>query len=205
MKNVSHQTIRIMSAISIFPLFFYALPAFAGEISGLNAENMLINFFSNIPNLMRLATALAYVMGMMSIVKGIMELKHLGESRTMMSREHTFKTPLMYIAIGAALLYLPTTVNALLSTFWTQPCPYCYYIYEVNNAESINDVVMIIQLVGVIAIIRGLNTLSQSASSHGSPEKVSKGLVHIIGGALCINIYQFVNVILLTFGLTIGT
>src|SRR3989338_6827910 len=103
---------------------FFTNSAYAVSFSFDSAPNvatMLINLSEAVPNLMRLGTALAYVMGFFFVVNGILELKQYGESRSMMSHEHSLAKPLTYLAVGAMLIYLPATVQTGLSTFWGEP------------------------------------------------------------------------------------
>lgn len=176
---------------------------FAADVN-VNAQSMLENIATSVPSLMRLVTAIAYVLGMIFIIRGIMEMKHLGESRTMMSRERSVRGPLVTIVIGSLLLYLPTSVQVGLSTFWTTPCAYCYLNQQGQWQSIINTVYIVIQLIGVIAFIRGLLIMSQLGHEGHQQGVFAKGLTHIIGGLFCINIYQFVQLIQATFGITVS-
>lgn len=195
----------------VFLTFFsvsFALPLYAASsnstggsaLTNLSAETMLINIAQQVPSLMRMVTAIAYVLGMYFIFHGIVKLKHMGEMRTMTSHEHSIVTPIIFLSIGAFLLYLPSGVQVGLSTFWTQPNPYGYLQSEDQWSQFLNDCFLIIQLIGTISFIRGLVILSRLGSHSGQPV-FAKGLIHIIGGILCINIYQFVQVIMATLGI----
>lgn len=170
-------------------------------ITSVSAETMLKNIAKQLPFLMRMVTAIAYVLGLVFIIKGVMKLKEFGESRTMMSAEHGLKGPLVYLIVGALLLYLPSAVQVGLSTFWSEPNPYGYLQEQDQWAEFINIVYVVVQFIGVIAFIRGLVILSHLGAQGGQPGTLGKGLTHIIGGIFCINIYQFVQVILNTLGI----
>lgn len=176
-------------------------PSMGGGVSTLSAESMLVNIATQVPSFMRLVTAIAYVMGMYFIIAGIMKLKHAGESRTYMSQEHSLKGPLVFIAVGAALLYLPTSVQIGLSTFWTEPNPYGYLKQQDQWAQFINTCYIIIQLIGVVSFIRGLVILSHVSGHGGQPGTFGRGVTHVIAGIFCINIYQFVQVVLNTLGI----
>jgi len=189
-------------------LLLFVFPVYADNtpISGLSAMDMLINISKQVPQLMRLVTAIAYVLGMYFIIHGVILLKHLGESRTMMSQEHSLSGPLIYIAVGSLLLYLPSSVQLGMNTFWTSPCPYCYAVGGDQWTQFLSVCYTIIQLFGVIAFIRGLVTLTHlGGRGGGAPDTLAKGLTYIIAGIFCINIYQFVQVILFTLGVKIGT
>jgi intracellular multiplication protein IcmC len=170
-------------------------------VSSLSAQEMLVNIAKQVPSLMRLVTAIAYVLGMYFIIHGIIKLKHAGESRTMMSREHSLMGPIVMLSVGAMLLYLPSSVQVGMSTFWTDPNPYAYLKQKDQWSDFINVCFTIVQLVGTIAFIRGLVLISHLGTGSGQHGTMSKGMTHIIGGILCINIYEFIKVITATLGI----
>jgi intracellular multiplication protein IcmC len=171
------------------------------KAAGLNAATILENFALTVPELMRLVTATGYVLGMFLIFRGITELKQFGESRTMMSREHSLKVPLVSIFVGTVLLYLPSSVQASLATFWTEPTPYAYITDSKDSWSSVyTSAYMVIGLIGTVAFIRGVLMLNQT-SGHGQPGAFMKSMTHIIAGTFCINLYQFIQMLSLTLGI----
>lgn len=188
----------------LFVLMGMVFPVYAQTIdaTSISASTMIENLAKQLPSLMRLITALAYVMGMFFIFAAIFKLKQYGESRTMMSSQHDLKGPILYLIVGASLLYLPTSVQVGMSTFWTDPNPYGYIKQTDQWGTFFSNVFMLIQLFGVIAFIRGLVILSHLGGHGGQPGTFGRGMTHIIGGILCINIYQFVQVVIVTlFGI----
>lgn len=184
---------------------FLSMPVYAQgdlgfNLSGVTFQTIIQRISETIPNLMRLVTAVAYVMGMFFVILGIIKLKHAGEMRTMMSYEHHLSIPITYIVIGSLLIYLPSSVQVGLSTFWANPTPYAYVRQTGEWARTFRVIYMIVQFIGVVAFIRGLVMLSH-AGRHGGGQGVGKGVTHIIGGILCINIYQFIQVIAATLGI----
>lgn len=194
-------------SLSVTVSFLLVLPAYSQTLntSGLTAQSMLTRIGDIVPNFTYLVTAIAYVLGMVFVISGVMKLKHLGESRTMMSREHSPVPPLILIGIGAALLYLPTTVRVGMNTFWATPSPYSYNENTDEWSQYLNICFSVVQLLGVIAFIRGLVILSRLGDHGGQPGTFTKGLTHIIGGIFCINIYQFIQMINLTLGIQFGS
>jgi uncharacterized membrane protein HdeD (DUF308 family) len=191
---------------SLIAVFFLSLCcstiAAAADSTTPDAGTMLSNFAATIPQFMKLVTATAYVMGMALIFKGLLALKQYGEARTQMSGQHELKGPLIFMAVGTALLYLPTSVSAGLTTFWTEPNPYGY---ETTNGDQwaslINNCYLVVQLIGTVAFIRGLLILTQ-LGGHGQPGTMTKGFTYIVSGALCINLYDFVNAVETTLGIS---
>src|SRR3990167_10240954 len=152
----------IMRFLRIFVFAIWALrinTAFAADV---NVADMVENLSLAVPNLMRLVTALAYVMGMFFVVRAVVLLKDYGESRTAQTTDRGhLKGGLITLAVGAALLYLPTSVHVGMSTFWATPTPYAYITDQSDPwSELISACFMIIQLAGTIAFIRGLVMLN---------------------------------------------
>jgi intracellular multiplication protein IcmC len=172
----------------------------ASAVQGLSAQDMINRIAGQIPSLMRMVTAIAYVMGMYFIYHGLMKLREFAEQRTMMSSQHHLKEPMTFIVIGALLLYLPTSVQVGMSTFWADPNPYGYVQEQDQWSQFLANCFLVVQLFGTIAFIRGLVILSHGGG-HGGQSSFGKGLTHVIGGLFCINIYQFVKVILFTIGI----
>ena len=193
-----------LSSFLLISLFFTCSSLWAqttGVSGPTSADDFLTRIATQIPMLMRMVTAIAYVLGIYFVIAGIMKLKEYGESRTMMSQQHNLRGPLIFIIVGAFLLYLPTTVNVGLSTFWTDPNPYAYVTQQTAWSDFWNTCFLIVQFVGTIAFIRGLVILSHLGGHGGQPGTFSRGVTHIIGGIFCINIYQFVQVIFTTLGI----
>ncbi len=175
----------------------YAADLFDINPRNLSAATIITNLSNTIPNLMELVTAIAYVMGMFLVVNGLFQLKKYGEQRSQASSEAHLKGPLLYLIVGAALLYLPTTVRVGMSTFWANPTPYGYETDENGAwAELIKAGFMIIQLVGTISFIRGLLMLTHLGGAGAQQQgTLGKSLAHIIAGILCINLYDFLQTV----------
>ncbi len=180
----------------------YAQQSSVSPVSSLSVQDMLVNISKQVPNLMRLVTAVAYVLGMYMIIAGVIKMKHFGEMRTQMSHEHSVMGPLVMLVIGAALLYLPSSVQVGMSTFWTEPNPYGYVKKSDEWHDFLKVCFSIVQLIGTIGFIRGLVILSHAGEGRAGQGGLSKGITHIVGGILCINIFQFVEVVQNTLGLS---
>lgn len=193
------QVMKACGLLLVFAVCGYVAPAYSAPVTIPTAAEMLQNISDQLPLIMRLTTAIAYVMGLYFVFYGLLKLKQFGEARTQMSQEHHLKEPLIMLVVGALLLYLPSSVEVGLSTFWSTPSPYGYLQEADKWSDFIKDVFLVIQLFGTIAFIRGLLILSH-LSGHAQPGTFAKGVTHIIGGLFCINIYQFVQVIMITLG-----
>ncbi|WP_298626804.1 type IV secretion protein IcmC [uncultured Legionella sp.] len=153
----------------------------------------------------RLITGGAYVIGCAFLFKAIYSLKIYGEARTMMSNSASVKEPIMYLMVGAILIYFPTGFKTfMMSTFGYQnPLQYA----PVNSSNQALDTLfgsgsvvgrplaMLIQVVGLIAFVRGWVLIARSASQGQPPGGTGKGLIHVFGGILAINIVGTINMI----------
>lgn len=106
-------------------LFFYSSSVYA---FGINVATMLNNLATTMPSLMKLLTAIAYVMGMFFVIFGVAGLKEFGESRSARMDHRALSGPLIKILVGTALLYLPSSVQVGMSTFWNNPSPFAYLV-----------------------------------------------------------------------------
>lgn len=167
-----------------------------------NVADMIVNIAKTVPQLMYFTTALAYVFGFWFIFHGLLLLKKYGMQRTQMSGDASLTPPLLNIFVGAALIYLPSSVQSGMSTFWTNPNPYGY---DTTSSEEWDTFVgacfMIIQLVGVIAFMRGLMMLTKLGQGGGQQAGFGRAAAHIVGGIFCIDMYDFLQAVFATLGL----
>ncbi|MES2218098.1 MAG: hypothetical protein V4501_06780 [Pseudomonadota bacterium] len=196
---------------SLTKAFFLSLASFSCFYTQLafadvpDAATMLQNLISQVPQFMQLVTATAYVMGIWFIYKGVLGLKAFGEQRNMMAQNEHLKGPLIMMAVGAALLYLPSSVQAGLTTFWGDsnfPNPYAY-VPASNDDYTVlyQDAFILIQLLGTVAFIRGLLVLS-ALGGGGQGASLGKGMTYIGAGVMCINLPGFLDTINGTLGIT---
>lgn len=182
----------------------YGADVFNVNVGNLNAATFITNLSKSIPSLMRLVTAAAYVMGMFFVINGLFHLKKYGEQRSQSGEAH-LKGPLIYLFVGTALLYLPSSVQVGISTFWAEPAPYQYDTDQGGAwADLIKGAFMIVQLIGVISFIRGLVLLTHMGGP-GSQQQgtLGKAMAHIIAGIFCIDLYDFLKTVFNTLALGI--
>lgn len=187
------------TAFAADPVVEPAKTKFLGDIP--NAQEILASIKDNIPFFMKMVTAIAYVMGMYFIVTAVFKLKQYGEARTQMSQQHHLREPIMYFVAGTLLLYLPSAVQVGWNTFWQDISPFAHVEDKGGFAELYSSVFAAIKLFGTIAFVRGLVLLAKAGGGHGQPGAMAKGMTHIIGGLFCINIDQFVQLLLVTLGI----
>lgn len=166
--------------------------------------DILNNIANSLVPVQRLITGFAYLMGCAFIFKAIYSLKTYGEARTMMSSNTSMKEPVVYLVVGAVFIYFPTAFEILMqSTFGYQNI---LQYAPVNSGSPAFDIfssgsaagrplAILIQVIGLIAFVRGWVLIARSASQGQPPGGTGKGLVHVFGGILAINIVGTINMI----------
>jgi intracellular multiplication protein IcmC len=187
-------------------LIFLFLALFFDNALAAPSENMvqmMQAFQRNLGPLYHLIVAISYVLGIWFIADSIFKLKKYGQQRTMMSTNASMAKPIILMALGLSLLYLPSFVNISIESLWaygSSDSPLRYPIELSAWSGFINPLIDSIRLFGLIAVVRGLVLLTRLANESTQPGSVGKGIMHIAAGTLAINIIGTINVIKATFG-----
>lgn len=173
-----------------------------------NQANILINIANSLQPVQRLVSGAAYLIGLAFAFKAIHSLKVYGESRTMMSGNTSLKEPLAYLLVAGILVYLPTGVQVILNTtFGNSQYAQILAYAPISSNSSILDTLfgqdsavgeslaIIIQTIGLIAFVRGWVLIARSASQGQPPGGTGKGLIHVFGGILAMNIVGTLQII----------
>lgn len=158
-------------------------------------DQMLNNLSQSYPALWRMMTAIAYVIGFVFFFTALYQMKIYGELRTMMASQANLKTPMTYMIAGSFLIYMPTAFNMLEYTvFHTTGASVLSYHGGATPSDKVNDAFYgLLQIVGLMAFIRGWVIIAKSSRT-GVQANYGKGLTHVIGGLLAINIVGFSDV-----------
>ncbi len=175
-------------------------------VSIADSANMLINLSRSYPQIQRLITGTAYLIGFSLTMRAIYYLKVYGEMRTMMASQGNLKIPLIYLLVAVVLMYLPQTLSDLmLSSFGTTsvtPLSYNTSSMYGISLQATNAILGFVQIVGLISFVRGWIMVVKSAHGTAQGASFGKGATHIIGGILAINIVGTKNAIWSTLGLS---
>lgn len=195
----------------IYALYLLAF-AYADSSSSSTIFTVMSSINSNVGDISGFIISMYYVVGIGVALAGIMRLKKLGVRSAMMGGDGSVGGPIVQLLIGAALVYSPSLLASLNTTFWGDPSFQSALSWSAQESGSsgtasqivavITPLVGIIKLIGTIAFLRGWLVMSR-ISNGGSqqPGQISKGVVHIIGGVLAMNITKTMTVIMNTLGL----
>jgi intracellular multiplication protein IcmC len=150
-------------------------------------------------------TGAAYLIGIAFTFKALASFKHYGESRTSMSGNASMKEPLTYLVVGALLLYFPSTLEVFLQTTFGYSNILQYAPINSSNAaiDTIfgsgsavgQPIAIIVQVIGLTAFVRGWVLVARASSSGQPPGGTGKGLIHVFGGILAMNIVGTIEMI----------
>lgn len=143
----------------------------------------LIHILGNLANsfleLQKLFSGAGYVLGIIFVITGLVKFEKVNRN----GRER-MAVPVFYIVGGAALIFLPSTMDTLSETVFgsgsvLQYAPK-YNIYDINTSIR-----MLITTIGVICFVRG-SVLLVDAAEPGEQHGI-KGLLLIISAVFSMN------------------
>jgi len=170
-----------------------------------NQADILANIAASLEPVERLITGLAYLMGIAFAFKAIYSLKVYGEARTMMSSNASMKEPVTYLVVAAIFIYLPAAMDVLLMTTFgdstilnyapvSSPNSFIDALFGAQSAVG-RPLSLIIQVIGLIAFVRGWVLIARGGGQGGQPGTTGKGLMHVFGGILAINIVKTLEIV----------
>lgn len=172
-----------------------------------NQADILNNIANNLAPVQKLITGAAYIIGMSLAFKALYSLKVYGEARTMMASNSSIKEPIIYLIVATMFIYFPTGIDMVLtSTFGDANILQYQPVNGGDNQGAISTLfgsgspvgrplTMIIQTIGLVAFVRGWVLIARSAAQGQPPGGTGKGLIHVFGGILAINIVATINII----------
>lgn len=178
--------------------------------SSFSLASALGNLSSAFSSIQQLIEAISYVIGAFFVVKGLMMFKVLATQTLSSAQKGDVAGPLIHIIIGCVLIYLPSTVGTSLQTVFntgvTSPAESMFGYQSLSGTEQWQNIATVViqytKLIGLIAFIRGWVILSKMAGAGNQPGSVGKGMIHVIGGILLINIVDTFNLLAQTLGYT---
>jgi intracellular multiplication protein IcmC len=164
---------------------------------------MLLNLDKSFPWLAYMVSGFAYLFGFSIVIKAIWDLKKytLGVS---MTAQNDLRPTVVHLAIGALLIFLPSTLQSLLATVYGTDAITGYTPIGGGTSWQIaqDTLIIFVQFVGLVAVVRGLLHLHKAAHGQSQQNGFAKGIIHLVGGVLSLNIIQTKDILYSTLGLT---
>jgi intracellular multiplication protein IcmC len=183
-----------------------ALVLLTTSCSSLNVDsisNMLVTFSSNFPQIKKFIFGFSYLGGFWLVISALQKFRMLSNPNAASMGQQTQRGAIIQLFLGAILLALPSFITMLLYSLWgtgtiMSSSGFSTGVLSVSVEKAI---VGLIQLMGYISVVRGLMILNKVAHQQASQDTFGKGIMHIIGGILAINIMKTVEMIKASFGL----
>jgi len=177
--------------------------------SGGGLDVMMTNLVQNIQDpMVYLISFVSFIAGTFFMIRGLQKATKYGAD----PRANSVTAILANIIFGALLFTVGQTVDTIMTTiFGTNSITSFDAVGNAidNMFASAGDTTQFkaamkaaftfFQLIGMIAFVRGILVLKAHAEGD-SQKTITQGLTHIIGGAMAINIYEFLQQVNDTFG-----
>jgi len=156
--------------------------------------SILINIAKSLIPVQNLITGAAYIVGISFALKALYSLKIYGESKTMQSSSTSIKDPLFHLMVAGFLIFFPTGFEVMMNSTFGYSNVLAYSDSSLTDSmfggdsELGNAVVIIFQTIGLYAFTRGWILIARAASQGQQPGGTGKGLMHVFGGVLAVNI-----------------
>ena len=160
--------------------------------------NVLVNLANSLLPVEKLITASAYVVGIVLAMKAIILLKTHAESRGQ-NGQGGMKEPFVYFVVAGILIYFPSGFKILMNTTFGYPTVLSYASMDSNSPlinalfapgnEMGSALALIIQVFGVYAFVKGWLMIAKASGGQSSGGgSTGKGMTHVFGGILAMNI-----------------
>jgi len=194
---------------------FIISPAYAAGTNAPTALDTLNALYASLNGLIALVTGIAFLSGIVMIVRGVMMLKSFGQHSNMMGQRGEMMGPIVYILVGSVLLYLPSALGVSFGTFFGGSSASTLTVsneeyqsmlaYAGNSSsaqlqETMKVLLGYTKLIGLVAFVRGWHIISHAGNPGVQPGSITKGIVHLVGGILAMNVLEFANVLAGTMG-----
>jgi hypothetical protein len=206
-----------------FSIAILLLPAIAqAAFIEKDLQDIMENLKKVINPAMMLLLTISFLMGIIFMLKGLLLLKAFSQPLTQATRPGEIAGPLVYLFVGAVLIYIPSSTDVLSNTLFgsnyrsifsgdsqgvssvnlesmgrasDQVLGYAPVSVEGQWATMVDTIVLYMQFIGFLAFLRGWLMIAHSGQPGVQPGSISKGIIHIIGGILAINFLPLVNAV----------
>lgn len=172
-------------------------------------SSALANLTTSFYGLERLIVALSYIIGLSLVVRGVMMYRIFANQTYGSAQRGEIAGPMVFLVVGTILIYFPTTMHSSMNTMFGTTemgtmgdlAPYLKNSSQNTIYFLENVVVKYFKLIGLIAFLRGWIILSKMGHPGAQPGSVGKGIIHVVGGVILINIIGMIHVLAYSFGI----
>ncbi|MCS5708318.1 hypothetical protein CC99x_005305 [Candidatus Berkiella cookevillensis] len=181
------------------------------ETESFNLESAFSALTSSFYSLEKMLLVLSYIIGLFLVLRGLMMYRAFANQTYGSAQRGEIAGPMVFLIVGIMLIYLPSTMNASLQTiFGTSEIGQLSSLASYQSTDSSenwlnlqNIFIKYLKLVGFIAFLRGWIILSKMGHPGAQPGSIGKGITHIFGGVVLINLVDTINILGHTFGIIV--
>lgn len=144
---------------------------------------MIRNLAKSLQDVIKLTTAIVYLMGVGLMMAGIFELKTMGMGQQSNPDEKI--KAFLKLMVGSMFIYLPSSLSSFSETFFGQGSLVSYDNYQPLNLYS--SVKVLFKLAGIVWFARG-SMMLYNIDEPSQREKSFMSLTYIFAGILAINL-----------------
>jgi len=155
----------------------------------LNAAQFSQTVIQNLHSMASILQIMAIAGGLGLFIMSLFEFHRYGQMRTFMSHQMSMARPLSIMLSGIMLIIMPTLITTFMLAFWGSASPMAYTSTSDSGwAPLMPMIIMFVRVIGVGAFMRGIFMVSRMGQHGGQQGGMSKALLHMFGGILCINV-----------------
>lgn len=153
-------------------------------MANVDLVTMIGNVSHSLGAVKSLLLGMGYVLGIFLVITSLLKFKKIAEAKAHSSSHEKMMSPILYLLLGAALVFLPSTATYLSNTTFgtTNVLQYIQY----NPYDIYSSMGFIIKTAGVLWFIRGCILLVHGGSP-GAEKHGGKGLAFIAAGIFAMN------------------
>ncbi len=171
-------------------------------------DTAIANLSTAVGSIKALVAAISFIVGIYFVARGVAMYRSFANQTFGSAQRGEFAGPLVYLVVGAILVYLPSASDvSLITVFGTAEVgddaeALAYFVP--GASEKWRDVALVLmsymKLIGFIAFVRGWMILAKMGQSGSQPGSMGKGITHLVGGVLLMNIPDTMRILATTFG-----
>ena len=156
----------------------------------------------NFVTLSGLLSDFSLFLGLLICLFGFFQFKRYGESRTMMSSQHSIAEPIVTI-LGGVMLTMITPMIGLFNSIFLGTSDLIAYSGSSGGTDynTMKMVITFLRVIGVGALINGFVKLSRTGRQNSQQGTAGKALIYIVGGVSCTNCVAVINLLCNLFDL----
>lgn len=169
--------------------------------------SMMQNLSNNMEDVYPMVQGFCYLLGVFMVLKGMFMLKKLGYKTAFMHAGSSMVGPAAVIMIGVIMMYAPEFLRIMFFTLYGDANVANTKSWVSSHSGSdtwyhaIKPAIGVVQVVGLCSFIRGWVLMIKSTGENAPPGNIGKGMMHIFGGVMAINITGTIDMINKSLGI----